>query len=53
MTGTQMAGAIHGPDGYPDVVVVEEGMREGLQIEDAGSRWTTRCGCWTRSRRRG
>jgi hydroxymethylglutaryl-CoA lyase len=34
--GTPMAGAIHGPDGYPDVVVVEEGMREGLQIEDAG-----------------
>lgn len=29
-------GASLGPAGFPVVVVVEEGMREGLQIEDAG-----------------
>lgn len=31
-----MPGAAIGPAGYPAVVVVDEGMREGLQIEDAG-----------------
>lgn len=31
-----MSGAATGPQGWPAVVVVEEGMREGLQIEDAG-----------------
>jgi hydroxymethylglutaryl-CoA lyase len=31
-----MPGAAIGPPGYPAVVVVDEGMREGLQIEDAG-----------------
>ena len=31
-----MPGAAIGPSGYPAVVVVDEGMREGLQIEDAG-----------------
>lgn len=30
-----MPGAAVGPPGYPAVVVVDEGMREGLQIEDA------------------
>jgi hydroxymethylglutaryl-CoA lyase len=30
-----MPGAAIGPAGYPAVVVVDEGMREGLQIEDA------------------
>ncbi len=30
-----MAGAAIGPVGHPAVVVVDEGMREGLQIEDA------------------
>lgn len=29
-----MPGAAIGPPGYPAVVVVDEGMREGLQIED-------------------
>jgi hydroxymethylglutaryl-CoA lyase len=31
-----MPSAAIGPTGWPAVVVVEEGMREGLQIEDAG-----------------
>lgn len=31
-----LPGTIAGPPGFPDVVLVEEGMREGLQIEDAG-----------------
>jgi hydroxymethylglutaryl-CoA lyase len=31
-----MEGAAIGPAGYPAVIVVDEGMREGLQIEDAG-----------------
>ncbi|WP_238146639.1 citramalate synthase [Ornithinimicrobium murale] len=31
-----MQSAAIGPAGYPAVVVVDEGMREGLQIEDAG-----------------
>jgi len=30
-----MPGAAIGPAGYPAVVIVDEGMREGLQIEDA------------------
>jgi hydroxymethylglutaryl-CoA lyase len=30
-----VSGAATGPSGWPAVVVVEEGMREGLQIEDA------------------
>lgn len=33
---SSMPGAAIGPAGYPAVVVVDEGMREGLQIEDAG-----------------
>jgi hydroxymethylglutaryl-CoA lyase len=32
----QPPGTATGPAGWPAVVVVEEGMREGLQIEDAG-----------------
>lgn len=35
-TPVSMAHAVRGPGSYPAVVVVEEGMREGLQIEDAG-----------------
>jgi hydroxymethylglutaryl-CoA lyase len=31
-----MPGAAIGPAGFPAVVIVDEGMREGLQIEDAG-----------------
>lgn len=30
----ELAGTMRGPHGMPAVVVVEEGMREGLQIED-------------------
>lgn len=33
---SDMPGAAVGPQGWPAVVVIEEGMREGLQIEDAG-----------------
>lgn len=33
---SSMPGAAIGPAGYPAVVVVDEGMREGLQIEDPG-----------------
>lgn len=36
MNANALPGAITGPAGYPSVVLVEEGMREGLQIEDAG-----------------